>query len=125
MTPEEDLVHLQNIAQCIMEIEGYNNRQSYEEFVANEEDKAAVMENLTQIGQAARLLSDDFKNQYDEIDFRVLEGLSNAEYNDEMEMDHHAIFHIIGKDLPFIKDKIFDAKTQLENQIDIREGNTL
>ena len=125
MTAEEDLVHLQNIAQCIMEIEGYSEDMSYEDFVADEEDKAAIIENLAQVGQAARLLSDDFKNQYDEIDFRVLEGLANAGYNDEMEIDHHALFHIFTKDLPYIREKIFDAKLELENQIDISEGDVL
>jgi uncharacterized protein with HEPN domain len=119
MTAEEDMIHLNNLAQCIMEIEGYTKDLDYEDFLSDEEDKAAVMSNLNQIGEASRLLSDDFKDQYDDIDLKVLEGLRNAEYNDEMELDLHGVWHIISRDLPYIREKVLDALTQLEQQEDL------
>lgn len=126
MTPGEDLVHLQNIAQNILEIEGYLQEiDDYDNFTTDEADRAMIYDLLGQIGVAASLLSDDFKNQYDEIDFRVLESLRNAAYNEEMEIYHHPVWHIISKDLPYIREKIFDVKTKLEEQMDIEGGNTL
>jgi uncharacterized protein with HEPN domain len=126
MTPGEDLVHLQNIAQNILEIEGYLQEvEDYDTFTTDEADRVMIYDLLGQIGVAASLLSDDFKNQYDEIDFRVLESLRNAAYNEEMEIQHHPVWHIISKDLPYIREKIFDVKTKLEEQMDIEGGNTL
>lgn len=126
MTPGEDLVHLQNIAQNILEIEGYLQEvEDYDNFTADEADRVMIYDLLGQIGVAASLLSDDFKNQYEDIDFRVLESLRNAAYNEEMELDHHPVWHIISKDLPYIREKIFDVKTKLEEQMDIEGGNTI
>lgn len=125
MTPGEDLIHLSNIAQNILEIEGYLGEGDYEGFTTDESERVAIYELLSQIGAASMLLSDDFKNQYDEIDFRVLENLRNAQYNEEMEIYHHPVFHIVSKDLPYIREKIMDVKTKLEEQMDIEGGNTL
>lgn len=126
MTPGEDLVHLQNIAQNILEIEGYLQEvDDYDNFTADEADRVMIYDLLGQIGVAASLLSDDFKNQYEEIDFRVLESLRNAAYNEEMEIQHHPVWHIVSKDLPYIREKIFDVKTKLEEQMDIEGGNTI
>lgn len=122
-TEEEDMVHLNGIAQNILEIEGYVSGLDYEDFLADEEDKSAVMNNLNQIGEATSMLSDDFKNQYADIDIRVLEGLRNAHYNDEMELDLHGLWHIITRDLPYIREKVLDALSNLEEQEDI-EGTT-
>ena len=71
------------------------------------------------------LLSDDFKDQYDDIDFRVLENLRGASYNEEMEITHTPVYHIITKDLPYIREQIMDIKTKLEEQMDIEGGNTI
>lgn len=126
MTPGEDLVHLQNIAQNILEIEGYLQEvEDYDNFTTDEADRVMIYDLLGQIGVAASLLSDDFKNQYEEIDFRVLESLRNAAYNEEMEIYHHPVWHIISKDLPYIREKIFDVKTKLEEQMNIEGGNTI
>ena len=126
MTPGEDLVHLQHIAQNILEIEGYLQEiDDYEKFSTDENERAMIYSLLGQIGTAAMLLSDDFKNQYDEIDFRVLEGLRNANYNEEMEIFRTPVWHIVKNDLPYIREKIFDVKTKLEEQMDIQGGNTL
>ena len=125
MTQEEDLVHLSNIAQNILEIEGYVGEGDFEDFTTDESERVAIYEMSSQIGSAAMLLSDDFKNQYDEIDFRVLENLRNASYNEEMEIHQSPVWHIISKDLPYIREKIMDIKTKLEEQIDLEGDNTI
>lgn len=125
MTPGEDLIHLSNIAQNILEIEGYVGEGDYEDFTTDESERVAIYELLTQIGSAATLLSDDFKNQYDELDFRVLEGLRNASYNEEMEISHNPVWHIVKNDLPYFREQIMDIKTKLEEQEDIKGGNTI
>ncbi len=125
MTPVEDLVHLSNIAQNILEIEGYIGEGDYEDFTTDESERVAIYELLTQIGSAAMLLSDEFKDQYDELDFRVLENLRNATYNEEMEMHHSPVWHIVKNDLPYFREQIMDIKTKLEEQEDIKGGNTI
>lgn len=124
MTPEEDLLHIQNIIRSAVEIDGYTKGMKYEDFTANESARTAVAMNLSMIGNEAYLLSDDFKNQYDELDMRVFENLKRANYNEEMEIDHHYVWHIATKDIPLVKEKLSDVQTRLQQEQDIK-GTTL
>lgn len=124
MTPDEDRIHIQNIVRSIVEIEGYSQGMDYEDYVTNEEARTAVAMNLSMIGNEAALLSDDFKNQYDEIDMRVLENLKNANYNEEMEIDHHYVWFVISKDLPLMKEKLADINRRIDPEEDIKGTTT-
>lgn len=120
MTPDEDKLHIQNIIRSANEIDGYTKGMSYEDFTANESVRTAVARNLSMIGNEAYLLSDYFKNQYDEIDMRVLENLKNAQYNEEMEIDHHYIWNVVTNDIPLIRDKLSDVQPRIEQEKDIK-----
>ena len=120
MTPDEDKLHIQNIIRSAIEIDGYTKGMDYEDFTTNEEARTAVAMNLSMIGNEAALLSDEFKNQYDEIDMRVLENLKRANYNEEMEIDHHYVWNIATQDLPLIKDKLSDVNSRIEPEEDIK-----
>lgn len=120
MTPEEDRLHIQNIIRSAIEIDGYTKGMDYEDYTTNEEARTAVAMNLSMIGNEAALLSDDFKNQYDELDIRVLENLKRANYNEEMEIDHHYVWHVATQDLPLIKDKLSDVNARIEPEQDIK-----
>lgn len=120
MTPEEDLIHLRNIIRSALEIEGYTKGQDFEAFAANESARTAVSMNLSMIGNEAYLLSDDFKNQYDELDIRVLENLKNANYNEEMEIFQNQVWNIVTKDLPVIREKLSDIESRIEPEQDIK-----
>lgn len=120
MTPDEDKLHIQNIIRSANEIDGYTKGMSYEDFTANESVRTAVARNLSMIGNEAYLLSDYFKNQYDEIDMRVLENLKNAQYNEEMEIDHHYIWNVVTSDIPLIRDKLSDVQPRIEQEEDIK-----
>ncbi|SDK33475.1 Uncharacterized conserved protein, contains HEPN domain [Catalinimonas alkaloidigena] len=116
MTREEDQIHLNNIANCIQEIEAYTEGMDFNNFVQEEEVKASVVQNLQMIGEAATLLSDEFKEQFTAIELDTLDGLRNAHYNDEMEIDHHSLWGIIQNDLPLIRDIVGTASEQLDNE---------
>lgn len=124
MTPDEDKLHIQNIVRSAIEIDGYTKGMDYEAFTTNEETRSAVAMNLSMIGNEAALLSDEFKNQYDELDIRVLENLKNANYNEEMEIDHHYVWNIATQDLPLIKDKLSDVESRINQEEDIKGTTT-
>ena len=116
MIREEDQIHLNNISNCIQEIEAYVQGMNFNNFVQEEEVKASVMQNLQMIGEASTLLSDEFKEQFTAIEIDTLAGLRNAHYNDEMEIDHHSLWGIIRNDLPLIKDLVGTASEQIDDE---------
>lgn len=123
MTPDEDKLHLQNIIRSATEIDGYIKGMSYEDFTADETARTAVARNLEMIGNEAQLLSDDFKNQYAEIDMNVLVNLKNATYNEEMEIFQTQVWNIASQDIPLIREKLSDVNTRVNPEEDI-QGTT-
>ena len=124
MTPDEDRLHIQNIIRSAVEIEGYIQGMDYEAFTANESARTAVARNLGMIGNEASLLSDDFKNQYDEIDMRVLENLKSASYNEEMEIFQTQVWNIASNDIPLIREKLSDVSRRIDPEEDIKGTTT-
>ncbi len=124
MTPDEDRLHIQNIIRSAVEIDGYTKGMEYEDYTTNESVRTAVAMNLSMIGNEAALLSDEFKNQYDELDMRVFEGLKRANYNEEMEIDHHYVWNIATQDIPLIKEKLSDVQTRIQPEEGIQGTTT-
>lgn len=121
MTKEEDQVHLQNISNAIMEIESYTQYEDFNQFNREEETRAVVARNLMQIGGAAKLLSDDLKNRLADMDLRVLELLTNSDFNFHTERNSHALWSIIKEDLPLIREMVNTVSEKLDREEDFPE----
>jgi uncharacterized protein with HEPN domain len=113
---EDDRIRLLDIADSIREISAYIGDTSYEEFLQEEDLMMAVTSQLLQIGGAASELSDEFKEKHGEVDWDVLRGLQYANYDKELELDLHGMWHIINTDLGEIMQKVSDLSLLLEKQ---------
>jgi uncharacterized protein with HEPN domain len=121
-TLTEDLVRLTDISDTIDEIEAYMGNAKYEDFFKRDDLRQLAGAELAQIGGAATLLTDEFKELHGEVDWDMLRGLQYAGYDEELEMDFHALWHIVHEDLPIIQDQILELLTSLE---DDEEGSDL
>ncbi len=116
MINPEDQVHLRNIAQSITEIDAFVAGQDYQAFADNEQVRLQVARELQALGEAAELLSPDFRDRHGQIDYAVLETLKHTRYNVEMELDHHALWHIIQHDLPIVRDEVLTLNQQVQDE---------
>ncbi len=110
---EEDEIHVNNIINCINEIEGYVEGMTYEDFSNEEEVRLSVVSNLQEIGEAATLLSDEFVSQFSDVDMRVLESLKRAKFDEHVEMDYRPVWNVISGDLPAFRDMLSSASEQM------------
>ncbi len=115
---EEDEIHVNNIISCINEIQGYTEGMTYEDFSREEEVRMSVVSNLQEIGEAASLLSDEFVSQFTDVDYRVLESLKRAKFNEYVEMDYRPVWGIIENDLPTFRDLLSTASEQMNLEED-------
>lgn len=115
MTREEELLHLNNMAIEIDEILGYAQGMDYESFTQSEEALEVVHRSLQNIGEAADMLKsdDDWQDKYDDIDLDVLSRLKESSYETSLELDQHGVWGIVSKDLPAIKEAIYEAQEKL------------
>ena len=69
---EEDRIRLMEMADSIREIEAYVGRGGYADFADREDMRQAISAHLQQIGTAASLLSDEFKETYGGIKWTTI-----------------------------------------------------
>jgi len=100
----KDHNRLESIFDAILKIESYT-----EEFLdadqLNDNNIAfdATMMNFVIIGEMVAKLTDDFKNQYTEIDWHKIKGLRNIATHDYFGIDAEEVWQIIQNNLPALK----------------------
>jgi uncharacterized protein with HEPN domain len=120
-TMNEDIIRLLDIADSIREIQGYIGRADYDAYAGDEFIREGVVGQLAQIGGAAALLTDEFKEKYGDVDWDMLKGLQYANFDEALEMDVHPVWHIVNDDLPEIMNKILDLAAVLEDEEDLED----
>jgi uncharacterized protein with HEPN domain len=120
-TNSDDRIRLLDIADSLREIQGYVGQGGYEDFSKRDDVREAVTSQLLQIGGAAALLSEEFKEKYGDIDWNVLIGFQYANFDEQLELDLHPIWSIIENDFPQISDEVIDLAAQLEDEEDLSD----
>ncbi|RYD75559.1 MAG: DUF86 domain-containing protein [Sphingobacteriales bacterium] len=119
ITPE-DRQHLMNIADAIEEIQSYVQYNDYNMFAKDEMTRESVSRLFQDIGGAAKMLSDEFKESFGDIDWNVLIRLEDAMYDQAEETSFESIWYIIKNDLPEIKTQVTDLAANLREEDDIQ-----
>jgi uncharacterized protein with HEPN domain len=115
----EDKQHLMNIADAIDEIEAYVQGENYEAFFQDDMSKEAVTRLFQDIGGATKMLSDDFKAMYGDVDWNVFISLENAMYDQAYEVENEAIWSIIKNDIPILRQQVTDLAANIREEDDI------
>ncbi len=109
---KDPTVFLKHILECINLIGEYSKKLSKEDFKGNIELQDAVIRRLEIIGEAARNLPDEFKNNYSDIQWRRIIAARNILAHFYFGIDLNTIWNIIKNDLPQLKEQL---ESMLEN----------
>lgn len=121
MINPDDRQHLTYIVDSIDEIEGYMQYEDYNDFSKDEFAKEAVARICQDIGGAAKLLSDEFKETHGgSFDWDVLIRLEDAMYDQATETNFEALYGVLKNDLPIIKDGVSDIAAKFNDEEDIQ-----
>ena len=97
---------LNDICQSIDRIEQYIQNMSFDAFSNDQKSIDAVARNLEIIGEAANRLSDEFKEQYSEIEWYKVVGLRHRIVHEYFGIDLEIVWQILHKDLPELKRRL-------------------
>lgn len=114
-TRREDVIRIVDMTDSIREVMGYTGDSEYRDFILREDLREAISSQILQIGGAAALLSDEFKEEHGDVDWEVLKGLQYITCDKNLEMDMNTIWYIIHEDLPVLHDSLSDLITRLED----------
>ena len=101
-----NLLLLNDIPDAVKTIEEYLQGYDDEAFYRDKKTKDAVVRNFEIIGEAARQIQQDFKQQYPQIEWRELSDLRNKIIHEYFGVDYVILWEIIQFDLPSLRNRI-------------------
>lgn len=103
---ENDNLYVEHIRDAIAKIGKFVDGLSYGSFSINELAQSAVLRELGVIGEAAKKLSEAFKQQHNSIPWRQIVGMRDKLIHDYFEIDVEAVWKTIKEDLASLDEKI-------------------
>ena len=100
---KDDCVYLHHIIDAFLQIEHYTDGVTYEEFLSNRLLQDGVIRQLEVMGEAARNLSEDLRNEYPKIPWRQMISLRNRMIHAYFNVNLQIIWEIIQGDIPNLK----------------------
>ena len=94
-----DLV-VEKMIQTIEKIQRYCNGMDYHEFMANDMVIDACIFNVSQLGELANKIDEDFEHNNPQIPWRQIYGLRNRIVHDYEGVNLKLVWQIIEEDLP-------------------------
>ncbi len=117
MSERDTRLLLEDIITSINYTQQFIENHDLQSFQADRKTLDATIRNLEIIGEAAKLLPDNFKQQFPNIAWRQIIGLRNVVIHKYFRVDTEILWHIVTTDLPGFKMQMETALTQLTEHI--------
>jgi uncharacterized protein with HEPN domain len=108
MSKRKPDVYLEDMLESIEQIEGYLGDVNENEFYRNSEKQDAVLRRLEIIGEAVKHISDDIRDEYDEVPWRKIAGMRDIIIHEYFGVTLSMVWVVTQRDLPDLKSKIKD-----------------
>lgn len=95
-----DVASLWDMAQAIRYLQSFTENLTFEEYFSNVLFVSAVERQFEILGEAARRISNEFRQAHPEIDWQQIVGLRNIISHRYEEVDHERLWAIIHSELP-------------------------
>jgi uncharacterized protein with HEPN domain len=100
---KDDTVYLHHILDAIELIEEYTEGLSENEFLSNSMVHDAVIRQIEIIGEAARNISDEFRNLHPKMPWGKMVGIRNKIIHEYFNVDYSIVWDTVQDDLPALK----------------------
>ena len=94
---------LEHIMLAISRIEEFTKGMTYEQFLENKMCAHATIYNIQIIGEAAYMLTKDFKAQHPELPWALMEKMRHVLVHDYFNVVPAAVWDVVTEDIPSIK----------------------
>jgi len=105
MQPEDrDIAFLWDIFEAAKDVHDFVRETTFKEFSADKKSRYAVERQLLVIGEAAKRISDNFKQKHDEIPWKRMVGLRNILAHEYGEVLVERVWLIATENIPALID---------------------
>jgi uncharacterized protein with HEPN domain len=102
----DDTVYLHHILDAIGLIEEYTKGMSENEFFANSMAHDAVVRQIEIIGEAARSISEEFREKHSKLPWGKMIGIRNKIIHEYFNANYAIVWDTVSEDLPGLKESI-------------------
>ena len=104
----KDNTRLEHIVQAIERIKRYTNGKRFDDLVEDDMMYYAVVKNIEIIGEAANLLTNEFKSAHPDTQWKLIAGMRNYIVHEYFQVDNTVVWDVIQNDLPELEAQIKD-----------------
>jgi uncharacterized protein with HEPN domain len=102
---KDDRLYLIHIQEALERIEEYT-QEGEEFFLDDRKTQDAVLRNLHTLAESSQRISEALKEQYPQVDWRILSAFRNVVVHDYLGISLHRVWDIVENDLPGLKKSI-------------------
>ena len=113
-----DIDRLRHIDECIEHINDFLNGKSFDDMKANIMCYHAVVYNIMIIGEAANLLTKEFRNRHPEVPWRDIVDMRNALMHGYITTNASLVWDTYTNDLPSFKKQVTQYIEELNNIVE-------
>ncbi len=96
-------IYLKHILDAVLRIEEYTQNVHKEQFKENKMMQAAVIREIEIIGEAAKRLTNEFKQKYSNVPWKQMAGMRDKVIHDYFGVDIDIVWNTVKKDIPLLK----------------------
>lgn len=100
------IIRAQHIVDAIKAIQSYIHDMDEEEFYEDQKTIQAVERNFQIIGEAAKLIPEDVRHQYSDIEWRDMADMRNVIVHQYDDIEEHILWRTIHENLVPLRDKL-------------------
>ena len=110
----KDINRLSHIIEAIDNLFEFTEGISFDEYKGNKILRFAIIKNLEIIGEAAYLLTNEFKEKHPEVEWKVIIGMRHVLVHDYYQISDEMVWATIQTELLPLKEKVELYKRKLE-----------
>ena len=87
-------------------IERYIAGKDFEAFISDDMMYYAVVKNIEIIGEAANMLTQNFRDAHQEVPWKLVVGMRNYIVHEYFQVDNTVVWEVVSSDLPMLQKQI-------------------
>ena len=101
-----DISRLEHMIQAMERIRRYTKGKTFDEFIADDMMYYAVVKNIEILGEAANMLTEEFRNKHPMTPWKLVSGMRNYIVHEYFQVDNNVVWDVIMHDLPTLEQQI-------------------
>lgn len=112
----EVLDYLDDILDAADKIERYTTSMDYDEFVTDEKTVDAVLRNFEVIGEAAKNIPEDVRQEYSDVPWSEMAGMRDKLIHGYATVELQIVWMTVEEEIPMLGEKVETIRAELESK---------